>query len=1043
MIVSGLSKKSGLPIILLLLLFLCIHLHALDPNKKLTDYMLTVLTMRDGLPQNTTLSVVQTRDGYIWIGTHEGLARFDGVTFTPFNKVNTPEITNNSILTIIEDRQGNLWSGTPNGLLRYREGSWRRFTCRDGLPSEFILTLFEDQAGSLWIGTTRGLIRMENGEAKESYSARDGLPHDHILALCEDQTGKIWIGTEGGGLSCLYKGVIQCAGMDGKPDLIIWTLFTDRSGAVWAGTSASGLARYKDGSFRIFTRDDGLSSNCIRSIYEDKEGVLWIGTDNRGLNRFLNGSFSALTTRQGLSNDSIRSICEDNEGNLWLATYGRGLNLLKDFPFSVFNTGNGFPIEMSRCVFEDNQERIWVGTVGNGLVQLSSKGSLVFDSDDGLLNNRVWSIAQSQDDAIWFGTYGGGLHRLKDGKVRAYTTRNGLSNNIVRAVFVDRDDNVWAGTNGGGVDVLLHDGRFINYSTRNGLSGDFVYCISQDQGGAIWVGTYNGRINKIQDGKIRVFGPEDGLAPHAVWAIYPDMDGAYWIGTNSGGLNRFKDGKFVNITIRDGLYNDVAFQILEDNSGNLWMNCNQGFYRVRKKELNDFANGRIQKISCFSLGRSDGLKNVECAGPGQPAGFRSRSGKLWFPTTRGVVRIDPGDERINQMAPPVKIEKVLVDGKSYPPGKSFRLKPGINSMAFSYTALSFKVPGKVRFKYKVEGFDQDWSESVTRRSAYYTNLPPGKHVFKVIACNNDGVWNLNGARTEFFVEPFFYQTVAFYVCCSLFVLFLGISFHFLRLKSLKSRQRELEHQVSVRTKELFSANLELQKANEFKTELMNIAAHDLKNPIQGILGFAELIRIDIGEESFIAEYSDLISQASREMLLLINEMLDASRFDSSQIQLKTQDVYLNDLLKMTIDRFQPQLRKKEQNIHVEIKDDCVVNGEPDRLREIISNLISNAIKFSPKNRTIYVNLAEERDRVILRVRDEGPGLSDDDLKKLFNKFQRLTPRPTGGETSTGLGLFIVSQLVKLHQGRVWVESRLGEGSTFIVDLPSVRNTEKE
>jgi ligand-binding sensor domain-containing protein/tRNA A-37 threonylcarbamoyl transferase component Bud32 len=750
-------------------IFLC----GLDPVMNINQYNLEVYTTEDGLPQSSVLSMVQTSDGYIWLATYEGIARFDGIHFRIFNTANTPEMTSNRIKALLEDTKGNLWIGTSDGLLCYSHGTFKNYTTRQGLAGNFVITVYEDRVGRLWVGTTQGLNQIENNTIT-TYTQKHGLSRDYISALVEDNDGNLWIGTSGKGLNIFQgdnTGIIQRL-VEGLPDNVdIRTLYKDRQGCIWIGTSGHGLAVGTDRTnkkFRIYSQKHGLSGNDIRAIFQDSHGTSWIGTNGQGLNTFKNGVFSFSDSRLGFLNSPIRSILEDREGSLWIGTRD-GLSQLKEGIFIIYNKRNGLPVDSVRTVFQDriSMNAIWLGTVGGGLVRFTDGQFKTFGLKQGLKSEHIWAIAQSRDGSIWFGTYGGGVHRLKNDKILAiYTTQNGLSNNVVRAIFVDRDDNVWVGTNGGGVDVInVSKGRIFNYNTKKGLSDDFVYAISGDHEGNIWIGTFSGGLNRFRDGEFTVYNVNNGLPGQAIWSIYVDRNdkGVIWIGTDDGGLIRFRDNKFTSFTIKDGLYSNLAFVIFEDQQGSLWMNCNQGIYNVRKRDLVDFADGKIQQVTCFSFGRTKGIKSTECNGPAQPAGICTGAGKIWFPTKRGAVVMDPKSVKTNRTVPPVVLEQMRVDGKvlySYPSPRKRRiiLPPGIKRVEFKYTGLSYIAPDQVRFKYKLVGFDEEWLEAGTQRQVSYTNIKPGGYTFRIAACNNDGIWNNEGVHFSFNLEPFLWQS---------------------------------------------------------------------------------------------------------------------------------------------------------------------------------------------------------------------------------------------------------------------------------------------
>jgi ligand-binding sensor domain-containing protein/tRNA A-37 threonylcarbamoyl transferase component Bud32 len=795
-------------------------LFALDPSMSILQYNLEAYTTEDGLPQSSVLSIVQTSDGYLWMGTYEGFARFDGMDFKIFDTSNTPEMASNRVKVLMEDSGKRLWIGTSGGLLCYEDGGFKNYTTAHGLSSDFIVTLYEDRRGTLWIGTTHGLNRFENGVFK-AYTEKHGLSRDYVAALVEDEDGNLWIGTSGGGLHFLRPGndrISRCP-MKGLPaDVDVRTLFKDREGRIWVGTGGRGLAvtgDEMDGKCRLYTQKDGLSGSDVRAIFQDSHGTLWIGTNGQGLNTFKDGVFSYSDSEQGFLNSPIRAVLEDREGSLWIGTRD-GLSQLKEGKFIIYNKRNGLPVDSVRTVFQDNAGNIWLGTVNGGLVRFNDGQFKIFGTGQGLKSLHIWTIAQGGDRSIWFGTYGGGLHRLKDGRViKVFNTRNGLANNVVRAIFVDREGYVWVGTNGGGVDVINPaDGSAVNYNSRNGLADDFVYSIAGDTDGNVWVGTYDGSLTRFTGGVPRVFGENDGLTGHAIWTVYVDRidKRTVWLGTDGAGLVRFKDNVFTRFTTRNGLYSDLAFAAFEDLRGNFWMNCNKGIYSVRKDDLEGFAAGEIQRIPVTSFRRTEGIKNTESNGPAQPAGICTTDGKIWFPTIRGAVVIDQENVKINRAILPVILEEIRADGQliySYPSRQvnPLVLPAGKKRLEFKYTGLSFVAPERVRFKYKLEGFDEDFFDAGPHRIVSYTNIEPGDYTLKIIGCNNDGIWNEQGVSFAFTVEAFFWQTWWFkslvvFVFAVLSYLVIGFIRRHIRLIAFWKKSRyigpyEIEDQIGV------------------------------------------------------------------------------------------------------------------------------------------------------------------------------------------------------------------------------------------------------
>jgi len=771
-------------------------LAALDPQRELDQYSVEHFATENGLPQSSVLAMVQTRDGYLWLGTYEGLARFDGLNFTVFNKGNTPEMESNGVKALAEDPQGGLWVGTTAGLLRYYQGRFVRFGSREGLPDLFVMCLLSDRNGVLWVGTTSGLLRRE-GSRFRSYTTAQGLTANYITSLAEDGAGGVWVGT-GQGLNHLRDGSIQVFdSRSGLPHGDIRALHLDRQGTLWIGTSGGGLIRFQDGRFAPLAQR--LSSNDIRAVYRDRHGVLWIGTNQEPLNRLKDGKVSAMGQRlAGLM--SARAILEDREGSLWVGTRD-GLIHLMDGKFILYGSRNGLPVDPVRSVFEDRDGSIWIGTVGGGLVRHHDGQWQVFSKEQGLASDHIWSIAQGRDASLWVGTYGGGLFHLAAGKKPAAFTRvRGVKSQIIRSLLVDSRDRLWIGTNGDGLDCL-EKGKITTFTTADGMPSNFIYALSEDRQGRILVGAYSGGLAVLDQGRFRRL-PVAGVDDQPVWVIHVDLEGDAWVGTDHAGLLRIHGEQVSRFTSRDGLYSDQAFQILEDKRGRLWMNCNQGIYHVAKKDLIDFASGKAARIPCVSFGKSEGIKVTESSGPAQPAGCIDRSGRLWFPTIRGVSLFEPDRLRHNPVEPPVVIENAVINGRSYAARTPETVPPGKGNIEIDYTAISFLQVNKIQFAYRLVGFDPDWVNAGGRRAAFYTNLPPRSYTFQVIACNGDGVWNRSGAVFVFTLRPYFTQTALFRWLVFAGSLLLVAGLFFLLLQRSRARERKLERIVDERTVQL-------------------------------------------------------------------------------------------------------------------------------------------------------------------------------------------------------------------------------------------------
>jgi PAS domain S-box-containing protein len=769
---------------------------ALDPRKAITQYSHSAWQIEDGLPQNSINAIVQTRDSYLWLGTQEGLVRFDGVHFTVFDMKNTPGLIHNYVMALCEGNDGSLWIGTFGGLARLKGGQFTAYTTEAGLSNHVVRSIHAGRDGSIWIGTGGGGVNRFKDGTFTVYTTAQGLSTNDVNVVYEDQQGILWVGTEGGGLNRFVSGqVTTFTTKDGLAGNSVSALRQISDGSLWIGT-ATGLSRFKDETFTTYTTKDGLSDNQVRAVLQDQHGILWIGT-NGGLNRFKDGRFSVFAQRDGLSSNLVDTLYEDREGSLWIGTEGGGLNRLKDGKFLSYTKREGLSNERVRPIYQSRDGSLWIGTEGGGLNRIKDGQITTYTTKDGLPANEVRAIYESSDGSLWVGT-NGGLSRWRGGRFTTYTTKDGLANNYVRAVWEDQAGDLWIGTSGGL--NRLTPGVLTTYTIKDGLINNVVRILYQTKDGSLWIGT-NGGLSRIKDGRLTPFTPKEALSGIVILSFYEDSDGALWIGTGHGGLYRFKNGRFIAIRTTHGLYEDAAFHILEDAHGNVWMSGNKGLSRVSKRALDDVADGRSRSVTGVTYGIGDGMPSSEC-NTASPGGWKTTDGKLWFPTIKGVVVIDPDRLTSNRLPPPVVIERIIINKAALDVSQDNRRPAGKGELEFHYTALSFLAPERVRFKYRLEGFDRDWIDVGTRRVAYYTNIPPGNYRFRVIACNNDDVWNHTGAAFEFYLRPAFYQTWWFYGLCVLALVVMSLGVYRIRVRQITAQQKKLVRLVNERTQEL-------------------------------------------------------------------------------------------------------------------------------------------------------------------------------------------------------------------------------------------------
>jgi ligand-binding sensor domain-containing protein/signal transduction histidine kinase len=1012
---------------------------------------LDVWSTSSGLPQSTLTAVTQTRDGYLWVGTWSGLVRFDGVRFSVYDKASAPGLRNSGIQTLLADADGGLWIGTNGGgLSHHRDGVFTTLTTADGLAGDIVRALHKDTQGRLWIGTNGGLSVLEGGKVARSWATRDGLPNAVVRAIAEDRAGVLWIGTNGGGLARFAQGRLTTLGRaEGLPNDFVFALLVDRAGALWVGTNGGGLARYEGGGFTRYGRDSGLAGDVIWSLFEDANGSLWVGTYGGGLYRREGERFAALSAAQGLGSDFVRALAQDHEGSLWIATYNGGLNRLRDGKFTTWTAREGLPSDVARVLLEDRAGDVWVGTSGDGLARFRDGAFTRYGRREGVPHDFVVSLFEDRDGALWVGTNGGGVARLQGGRATVFTTRDGLVDDRISAIAQDHEGRMWFGTNAAGVSIL-EQGRFTTLSREDGLGADQVMALRADRTGAVWVGTDGGGLVRIRAGRVFTrFTTAGGLGADVVLALHEDADGAMWVGTSGGGLSRVKDGRVETWTSQDGLMDDVVLGLAEDDRGELWLAGNKGVFRVAKADLT--GPGARRPLAVTAFGTADGLKSAECLGLGQPTILKDRQGRLWFPTTRGLAVIDPARIPRNPVPPPVIIESLETGRATLVPAGALALPAGRTSWEIRYTALSLLAPEKVRFRYRLEGLDDDqWVDAGTRRSAFFTNVPAGRYVFRVMAANNDGVWNEAGAAIAIELAPRFRETRLFYALVAAGLMLLGASVFGLRALSLEARRRELELQVAERTRDLREQTARTERAREeaerqreiavdadrLKSELLSIAAHDLRSPLQSVLGYAEMAALKTAAGSEIRDFVSRIHRSADRMLGLVNGLLDSAALESGRVQLRPERLDLAELAHSVVDAQRGAATRKGQDLVLDAAAPAPVEADPERLREVLDNLVSNAVKYAPPLTAIAVRVTREDGRWVFDVTDQGPGLTEDDKARLFGRFQRLSARPTAGEPSSGLGLSIVKQLVELQGGRVWAESDgPGRGSRFAVALP--------
>ncbi|HKV40427.1 MAG TPA: two-component regulator propeller domain-containing protein [Blastocatellia bacterium] len=702
----------------------------------------------------------------------------------------------------------------------------------------------------------------------------------------------------------------------------------------------------------------------------DREGNTWIGTLYDGLYRARPQTITTYAKQQGLSNSEIYPVFEDRAGTIWAAA--DKLYRFKDGAFAAYPSNIPSEILGIHSIYQDPAGRLWV----DGKWRIED-GHLVRGISNDMLDaaGTVWSMYEDREGAYWFGTESGGVLRYQNGAATRYTTEDGLAGNDTKVII-------------------------------------------EDSAGGIWLGSYGG-LTHYKDGRFTAWTERDGLPGNTVRALYQDGDGVLWIGTYDSGLGRFKDGRFTRYTMKDGLFNNGVFQILEDSAGWFWMSCNRGIYRVRKRELNDFADGKIKAITSISYGKSDGMLSAECNGGRWPAGIRARDGKLWFPTMDGVAVVDPATMTTNAQPPPVMIEAIRIDNEetaAMTSQSAFQITPGHENFEIQYTALSFIHSENLRFKYQLEGLDNDWVDAGTRRTAYFSHVPPGKYTFRVVAANSDGVWNTEGKSVRITVLPPFYRTWWFVTLAALAAG--GAVF-----AAFKSRLRQIEYRQAAQ--QAFARQLLESQEGERKRIAAEI--HDglgqtlaiIKN--RALLGGSASMDLESAKEQFeliAAQSTHAIDEAKDISYNLRPYLLD--RLGLSQA--------LESMIGKVADasgiRFTTEIAEL---------DGLFAPDEEINLYRIAQECLNNIVKHSGAS-AATVRLRREEDWVELLVSDNGKGF----VETGFADSASDGPERGSARPRRGFGLMGIRERARLFHAVPTLHSAPGEGTTITIRFDSAR-----
>jgi ligand-binding sensor domain-containing protein/signal transduction histidine kinase len=948
-------------------------------------YSRRVWQSSEGLPEDFTQAFAQTPDGYLWVGTSGGLARFDGVRFAVFNSSNEAAFGDDSVYSLLTTRDGTLWAGTDGGgLIRYQHGTFRAFGAAQGLTNPFVRVLFEDRAGRLWVGTDRGLFRLD-GDRLQRVDDRDGVPSMGVHAICEDREGRLLVG--GVGLLILNGAhVTHYSSTESRADNSIRTIRESRDGAVWIGTIA-GLRRI-NGGIRSdpFTAPKLVDDTNISVLWESQSGHVWVGTYGRGLMRSGNGRVITMSAPVSIPHNNVLAVFEDAEQNVWVGTQGGMLRLQPGAANTVMPM-DGAPLSIN-TIYQDPRGPVFVSALDGRLFQVERHTLVPVDlppTVDGLVVRNVFRDSAGR---LWIGTDGQGIARIDGSTVLRFTMKEGLVNDFVRAFCEDRQGGVWIGTDGGL--SYWRNGIFTSFTPATGLIYNSIRALLVDQDDSVWVATERG-LTRLRSG---VFVHDPLLEPlrgTKVWALYQDDDRGLWIGTQGAGLFLLKSGRLTQFTADHGLPSNKIHFVGEDRVGNLWLSGPSGVVSVARRDLESRPPHASRDVPMRLYDTTEGLDTNRLRGGVQPAGAITKTGEIWLPGTKGAVIIVPDEpERPHRL--PVVIEQAVASGPPIPFPTALDLPPGEGKLEIQYTSLRLAAPERLRFRYWMEGFERDWTAAGQRRVAYYTNLPAGEYTFHVVAYDMNAPENATEKVLAIRLRPYLYQTSWFIVLCGLIATTAGFGAYRLHVRNIRRQ---------------FAAVLE--ERNRLAREM-----HDTL--IQGCVGVSTLLEAASQAKDVSPELGhDLVDRARVEVRAAVDEARLAVwnlRHGSSNG-----------------DRFVPvvsQLAHRiglDAGVDVEVKvsgTPVAVGGETERsLILLIREALQNAIRHAAP-RHLWVSLRFEPGELHLAIKDNGAGF-DSSIDQ--------------SERSQHYGLVGMRERVEQLGGEFDIMSAQGEGTQVRLRIP--------
>ncbi|SMO40301.1 Signal transduction histidine kinase [Saccharicrinis carchari] len=1117
-------------------------------GKRYDNISFTKIQNCDFLQYGTIESIIQDDKGFMWIATKDGLGRYDSheiKIYRPDNN-NANSISHNIITCLFKDSQGTIWAGTPEGLNRYNYKKdnfdfFRLFPAHEReLRNNNIYKMAESADGKIWIVTYTDGIAIYDPESNSFTNIMhqpgidNGLSSNNLRTILIDSKQNIWVGTRDKGVDVLdYKNnrwrhySSDSADPFSLPNNDIRSIFEDSNGEIWIGTHGAGLARFNqaNNNFKVYRSNpdqiNSLASNVIWDIFEDSNKNILVCTQDGGLSLYLRGSDSFYnylndrTDPQSISGNVVRSIYEDTAGNLWLGLFNEGLNFINAHQkaFNVIKSNPTKPNTLSNnqvsSVLKDREGILWIGTDGGGLNRYDATKNefklLKNDKHDphSLSNDKPISLAEDIAGNIWAGVYDGGLNLInkKTLKVKRFFSRENSKSPIYHVWSLLADSNkIWVGTNLGlyTIDIKTYQTKAFSFNVRDhkGTNNGEIWKIYKDSKNRILLATSSG-LNVYHPDKDRFdyyeHDPNDSITISKNWitAFLEDSKKRIWIGTNGGGLNLWHEqtDTFEPFNTNNGLVNNNVFGILEDSLNNLWISTNNGLVKYNY-EKNLFHN--------YDL--NDGLQGNHFL----PSSFMDKDGWMYFGGISGLTYFNPSKIKENSFIPPIVLtnfklfnKEVDINQEDSPLheniviAKSLQLDYNHSFFSFNYSALNYSIPQRNRYKYKLEGFNDDWIDANNEHSVTFTNLNPGQYKFVVIGSNNDNVWNEEGASIDIVVKSPFYLSWTFIFGIVLLIMLIASSIYYYRITAVKKinsrleamvrrrtsqlqerneeisiqkeelrQQRDiandqyvkifkqraelemhrsnLETLVAQRTKDLVEAKVKAEESDKLKSAFLANMSHEIRTPMNAVSGFINLLKNKSFTEKEKLHFMKVIENSHQVLLRLIDDIISLAKIESGGMNVAPTKVYLQDFLsEMNSIYYSQFVEKPKVKFVVEntLSPNTILFTDGIRLNQIISNLLNNAIKFTEEG-TVRLSATQKSDQIIFSVEDTGIGISEENTEKIFERFYKIEDDSSRLYSGTGLGLAIAKSLSELLGGVLSVKSEIGKGTQFTLALPT-------